>query len=166
MSIVGSSFSVIEMLAATTYPKVPLWLGLAGLVPFVALSLAISLGATIPPFADADAMRVALVGYGVVILSFLGGVRWGVALGLEKGEPGSGGRDFVIAVVPSLVAWFAWFQPAPADLWWLVAAHVLLALLDYGLACRVVVDEWFGRLRLGLSAVAAASLALAAITAG
>jgi hypothetical protein len=154
------------MLASTTYPKVPLWLGLAGLIPFVALSLSLAFGVTLPLFADADTMRVALVGYGVVILSFLGGVRWGVALGEERGEPGAGGRDFIIAVVPSLVAWFAWFQPAPADVWWLVAAHILLGLLDYGLACRVLVDEWFGRLRLGLSAVAAASLMLVALTVG
>jgi hypothetical protein len=154
------------MLASITYPKVPLWLGLAGLIPFVSLSFALALGVTLPLFTDADTMRVALVGYGVVILSFLGGVRWGVALGEEKAEHGAGGRDFVIAVVPSLVAWFAWFQPAPADLWWLVAAHVLLGLLDYGLACRVIVDEWFGRMRLGLSVVASVSLALAAVMVG
>ncbi len=62
----------------------------------------------------------------------------------------------MISVIPALVGWFAWFQPSPADLWWLAAAHVLLGLLDYGLACRTIVQEWFGRLRLGLSAVAAA----------
>ncbi len=151
---------------SVTYPKVPLWLGVAGLIPFVALSLALAAGATLPLFTDEDSMRVALVGYGVAILSFLGGVRWGVALKEDEAGDGKANRDFVISVIPALVGWFAWFQPSPADLWWLAAAHVLLGLLDYGLACRTIVQEWFGRLRLGLSAVAALSLVLAALTYG
>ncbi len=73
---------------SVTYPKVPLWLGVAGLIPFVALSLALAAGATLPLFTDEDSMRVALVGYGVAILSFLGGVRWGVAL--KEDEAGDG----------------------------------------------------------------------------
>jgi hypothetical protein len=154
------------MSKSVAFPKIPLLLGLGGLVPFVGLSAALALGVSLPAFADDDSMRVALVGYGVVILSFLGGVRWGVAIKEDENGDGKANRDFIISVVPALVAWFAWFQPAPADLWWLAAAHVLLGLLDYGLACRVLVPEWFGRMRLGLSAVAAASLILAALTSG
>lgn len=145
------------------YPKVPLALGLAGLAPFLGLSAALILGVVPPGFADADSVRIALAGYGVAILSFLGGVRWGVALKVEEGAHGKAARDFVISVIPPLIGWFAWFQPSPADLWWLAAAHLALGLLDYGLACRTLVDEWFGRLRLLLSTVAAASLALAAL---
>jgi hypothetical protein len=149
-----------------TYPKVPLILGIAGLLPFVALSLALAAGLTLPLFTDEDSMRVALVGYGVVILSFLGGVRWGLALKEDESGEGKASRDFIIAVIPALLGWFAWFQPSPADLWWLAVAHILLGLLDYGLACRVIVQEWFGRLRLGLSAVAALSLIVAAFLSG
>jgi hypothetical protein len=154
------------MSTSVSFPKIPLLLGLGGLIPFVALSAALALGVDLPLFTDADSMRVALVGYGVVILSFLGGVRWGVAIKEDETGDGKANRDFIISVVPALVAWFAWFQPAPADLWWLAVAHILLGLLDYGLACRVLVPEWFGRLRLLLSAVAAASLILAAVTYG
>jgi hypothetical protein len=154
------------MSQSVSFPKIPLLLGLGGLLPFIALSGALALGITLPLFTDEDSVRVALVGYGVVILSFLGGVRWGVAIKEDENGDGKANRDFIISVVPALVAWFAWFQPAPADLWWLAAAHILLGLLDYGLACRVLVPEWFGRMRLGLSAVAAASLILAALTNG
>lgn len=152
------------MSAAATagFPRAPLALGVAGLIPFVALSGALVAGADLPGFADADSVRVALVGYGVVILSFLGGIRWGLAL---KEEDGKATRDFAISVVPALVGWYAWFQPSPADLWWLAGAHVALGLLDYGLACRTIVEEWFGRLRLFLSAIAALCLMAAALAA-
>jgi hypothetical protein len=154
------------MAVSVSYPKVPLLLGLGGLIPFVGLALALAAGFTPPLFTDEDSVRVALVGYGVVILSFLGGVRWGLALKEDEAGDGKANRDFVIAIIPALLGWFAWFQPAPADLWWLAAAHVLLGLLDYGLACRIIVQEWFGRLRLGLSLIAALSLILAAVTHG
>jgi hypothetical protein len=141
-------------------------LGIGGLIPFAGLSLALASGFVLPLFADADSMRVALVGYGVAILSFLGGVRWGLAIRESEAGDGKANRDFIIAVVPALIGWFAWFQPSPADLWWLAAAHVVLALLDYGLACRIIVPEWYGRMRLALGGVAAACLILAALVAG
>ncbi len=152
------------MSASASFPKIPLLLGLGGVVPFVALSMAIAWGFVIPGFEDGDSMRAALVGYGVAILSFLGGVRWGLAI--KQGEDGGSkaDRDFIISVIPPLVAWFAWFQTSPADLWWLSAAHVLLGLLDYGLACRIVVPEWYGKMRLALAGIAALSLMLAALT--
>jgi Protein of unknown function (DUF3429) len=149
--------------ASTSFPPVPLGLGLAGLVPFVGLSLALVAGLDLPLFTDQDSIRVALVGYGVAVLSFLGGVRWGLAIKESEAGDGKADRDFIIAVLPALIGWYAWFQPAPADLWWLALAHIALGLLDYGLACRIIVPEWYGRLRLGLSAVAAASLILAAV---
>jgi hypothetical protein len=154
------------MSSSASSPRVPLLLGVAGLIPFVGLSLALASGFVLPLFADDDSMRVALVGYGVAILSFLGGVRWGLAIRESEAGDGKANRDFIIAVVPALIGWFAWFQPSPADLWWLVVAHIVLALLDYGLACRIIVPEWYGRLRLALGGAAAACLMLAAIVAG
>jgi hypothetical protein len=154
------------MSASLSAPKTPLLLGLGGLVPFAALSMALVSGFTLPLFEDADSMRVALVGYGVVILSFLGGVRWGLAVKETSAGNAKANRDFIIAVIPALLGWFAWFQPSPTDLWWLAAAHVTFGLLDYGLACRIIVPEWHGKMRLALAAAASACLMLAAIFAG
>jgi hypothetical protein len=74
-------------------------LGYGGLAPFVACALA----ALLWPGPDMRhlAGRV-LVGYGAVILSFLGGVHWGLVL--------RGGADrarglLAIAVLPSLAGW-------------------------------------------------------------
>lgn len=146
--------------------KTPLLLGVGGLVPFVALAAALIIGIDLPLFTDADSMRVALVGYGVVILSFLGGVRWGLAMKETEAGNGKAMRDFYIAVIPALLGWFAWFQPSPADLWWLAIAHIALGLLDYGLACRIIVPEWYGRMRIALAAIAAACLILTAVLVG
>lgn len=61
-----------------TVPKVPLWLGLAGALPFMfGLIVAASGGIWIM---SADFALRATVAYGAVILSFLGGVRWGMGL--------------------------------------------------------------------------------------
>jgi hypothetical protein len=153
------------MSASHSVSRTPLLLGLGGLLPFIGLSAALVSGFTLPLFEDADSMRVALVGYGVVILSFLGGVRWGLAIKETEAGNAKANRDFVIAVVPALLGWFAWFQPSPIDLWWLAAAHIALGLLDYGLACRIIVPEWYGKLRLALAAVAALCLMLVALLA-
>ncbi len=151
------------MSASVQSPRIPLLLGLGGITPFVGLSLALVLGFNLPVFEDLDSVRVALVGYGVVILSFLGGVRWGLAIKESEAGDGKANRDFIVSVIPPLIGWFAWFQSSPADLWWLAVAHIALGLLDYGLACRIIVPEWYGRMRLALAGIAALSLIVAAI---
>ena len=102
-----------------------------------------------------------LVVYAAAILSFLGGARWGIAMGYA--DAGKQMRDFAVAILPALVGWVAVFLPQPRDLWTLAAAHVLLGLLDYGLTCRAVAPLWYGTFRLGLSFVAALALAAATL---
>jgi Protein of unknown function (DUF3429) len=70
-------------------------LGVAGLLPFIVGAAAVALG---PPAWHDTALR-ALVAYGAVIVSFLGGIHWG--------SPTGGAHDASRAwgVVPSLLAW-------------------------------------------------------------
>jgi hypothetical protein len=147
-------------LSQSRLPFMPLALGLGGLVPFVVLAGAAIADMGLPVIGDGDAARGALLTYGVAILSFLGGVRWGIALGYE--DQAKAARDYVIAIIPALVGWAATGLDAPRDLWVLTVAFVALGLLDYGLSCRTVAPEWYGRLRLGLGAVAALALGLVA----
>jgi hypothetical protein len=141
-------------------PAMPLALGVAGLIPFVVLALATRLDLTLPLIGDPDAARSALTVYAIAILSFLGGVRWGVAIGYE--DQAKAGRDYVLAVIPALIGWAAFGLDEPRELWTLCIAFVALGLLDYGLACRTVAPEWYGRLRLALTAIAALALGIAA----
>jgi hypothetical protein len=62
---------------ASSVPSAAAWLGGLGIIPFAGLSLA-------TPFAN-DVLKgqlsFALMAYGAIILSFLGGNHWGLAIG-------------------------------------------------------------------------------------
>jgi Protein of unknown function (DUF3429) len=77
--------------------------GWSGLLPFVVGALAVSSG---PP-AWHDAALRALIAYGAVIVSFLGGIHWG--------SPTSAAHDGarLWGVVPSLLAWPLLLLPSP-----------------------------------------------------
>ena len=72
-----------------------------GAVPFVVMALA---GVFWPQFAAAQlGGDAAFRGCGTVILSFMGGIRWGRALSLE--EPARAAGQMILSVAPSLAAW-------------------------------------------------------------
>ena len=128
-----------------------LWLGYGGLVPFVAGAvLSWQLPPEIRPFAAA-----ALSAYAAVIVSFLGGIHWGI--GFRDGTP----RLFIWGVVPSLVAAAALLLPPPHGL----VVHGLMLLLCLAVDWRVypahALQAWLP-LRWRLSVVAATSCFIAA----
>jgi hypothetical protein len=130
-------------------------LGLAGLLPFIGLSALVLVG-TGPVLGIAP--RMALLTYGAVIASFLGGIRWGVALRGTDHAP----RDLVLSVVPSLLAWCCLALRAPFDLGALGILVLAWGLVDQDMPRRDLAPTWFGRLRLLLSGVAGLSLLAAA----
>ena len=96
-------------------------LGYSGLVPFVAAAVLTALG-------DARTSQLALDGflvYGAVILSFLGGIRWGAA------STNGNGRGLLFAVIPSLWAAFMlwWFTSALAA-WGMMIGFVVMGVAD------------------------------------
>lgn len=126
-------------------------LGFLGLVPFFATA-----AASLTPAAPLhDVASQALIAYGAVILSFLGGVRWGLAIAAPDGA-----RLFAplaVSVVPSLAAWIALLLPREPGLVLLAAG--LAALLAADLRLRSAPD-WYRALRVPLSAGAIVSLLL------
>ena len=113
-------------------PLLPIALGLAGLIPFVACGL----GALGMDVARAGRAELALVAYGAVILAFLGGVHWGLALhGLD--EPVERRADrvrYALGVVPSLIGWAALLVSLVTVPW------IGLALLIGGFAAVTLVE--------------------------
>jgi hypothetical protein len=85
-------------------PPVAILLGAAGLIPFMVLGLS-SVGAN-PVYSLSAAEE--LVGYGAVILAFLGGVHWGFTLG-ETGDARAVRARLGLGVLPSLVGFVAIF---------------------------------------------------------
>lgn len=140
-------------------PTVPLLLGLGGLVPFAGLAALLASGRSEALGLPADTVRAALVAYGALIASFLGGIRWGAAL--REGDGGAA-RDLILSVAPSLLAWGCFALPSGGRLPALAALIGLWSFVDQDLARRSLAPRWFGRLRAILSTGAALALALGA----
>lgn len=144
-------------------PLVPLLLVLSGLVPFLSGAV---LAWVLP---SGDRLLVlsgqALIVYGALILSFLGGVRWGAEINAQ----GSGGTPRAtilnMSVIGSLAGWglVLWtFASAGAD-WRIMAAagvtHVLHGFWDREGAALPI---WYRRLRFPAALAASACLFAAA----
>ncbi|MDE2197632.1 MAG: DUF3429 domain-containing protein [Rhodospirillales bacterium] len=134
-------------------PSAALLLGLAGLLPFLACGLAV---ASLDRAAGAPFMA-ALIGYGAVVLAFLGAVQWGLVLG---GAPlPTDRRRLALGVAPALIGWLALLAPL------VLPAEAGLGALILGFAATIAVESRFGwlppgyaMLRWGLSAVVLAVL--------
>ncbi len=127
--------------------KNALRLGYAGLLPFVAGAVLVWLvRPEVHPY-----VALALSGYAAVILSFLGGIHWGLAMR----EPAPPLPWLVWGVVPSLVAWLAMLMPANAALVVFGLALLGCYAVDRRLYPKQGVAHWL-TLRFRLSAVAAA----------
>jgi hypothetical protein len=138
----------------TPLPRLAWPLGLAGLLPFLAGLVAVSLGQGWAAFA--------LAAYGAAILSFLGAVHWGLALAAPEQAAGT---RLIGGVMPSLVAWLALLAPLPVGLALLGAGLIALVVAET-IAARAGLLPWaYLWLRWVLSGVAAVCLlATACIT--
>ncbi len=130
----------------------------SGLVPFALLAAALW---ALPADAQALVHRLvatALVGYGAVIASFLGGVHWGIAGQL----PQHGAKfHYVWGVVPSLLGWVVLVVPATMGLALLALTLITCYAVDLRSYPRVGWAAWLP-MRLQLTAVAVLSCVLGA----
>lgn len=141
---------------STRVPTPAAVLGFAGAIPFVALALASFVTGALGTLA-----LDALWGYGLAILSFLGGVHWGAAM--VQAEPTF--ARLSASVAPTLAGWAAYLVGGRVGLWLLALAFASLLAYDLG---RVRVGEapgWYPRLRWPLTLIVAASLLLASFQA-
>lgn len=135
-------------------PRPVLAWGLAGLIPFLGLPM-LSLAA--PVLSDWGDRALGL--YAAVILSFLGGARWGRAVVDPEPSP----RTLAFSMAPSVAAWGLVLLPAGhsdlqlAGLAGALVLHLLWDLRSQGL------PGWYPRLRLILTAGAVAGLAAGAL---
>ena len=95
------------MAAAQRLHPLAILLSVGGLIPFVVFGLAAVSPIDEPP---AHQALLGLIGYGGVILSFVGAVHWGLAIA-GYADPIEAGRvmrlRLALGVVPALVGWAA-----------------------------------------------------------
>jgi hypothetical protein len=144
----------------STIPPAALALGLGGLIPFAIGAFGVWTGWRSPAWPPPS---VALQAYGAVILSFLGGIRWGLALG--EADRNRQAVALSVSVLPSLVAWAALLLPPSTGLPVLAGLVAAAGLADMRIA-RMGAPDWFPKLRALLSAGAVAALLAASIGAG
>lgn len=122
-------------------------LGYAGVVPFAILALTFAAG---PEPAAGKALDGFLI-YGAVILSFLGGIRWGAAASVAARN----GVALAISVAPSLwAAFFLWWPGVQGAVWGLLAGFILMGAADW-LRPGIMMPAWMRPLRARLTAAVA-----------
>ena len=147
-----------EQNISTSIPGAALALGLAGLIPFAAG--AISQWAALPLITPDTGLKL-IVGYGAIILSFLGGIRWGTAIGPYDTRRQS--LEFSASVLGSLAGLAAIFIPPVPALTLLIAGFLMQGLWDVMSVEGGRLPSWFGKLRMLLTAGAVISLTAALV---
>ena len=147
----------------TQIPTAPLWLGLAGVLPF--LWGAISAWNTDISRPIADWLGPGFLGrdlqltYGAVILSFMSGVLWGFAC---KAVRPKAALLFSLSTLPALWAAFLLASAAPMQPILLIGGFMALFGLDIIFFRYRLTPDWWLKLRALLTALVLACLAIAA----
>lgn len=137
-------------------PRGALWLGLAGLLPF----LWAALGILVPAVSDATVGLLGprfnapymLVAYGTVILCFMSGVLWGFATKTNEV------RAFALSVMPALWAFFTVGGGPQQATSAVLIGFLLVFACDVQFRVWGLAPDWWLKLRALLTAIVAACL--------
>jgi hypothetical protein len=119
--------------------------GLAGVIPFL-IGLLVTLFPGLSPF-DPNHFERALVGYGALILSFLGGIRWGIRL------QGGAGTDltYIVGTFGAIIGFIVILLPVNFGLIVLALAFALHGIWDVKAGMSGRVPQAYARLRIVLT---------------
>ncbi|CAI5996186.1 unnamed protein product [Closterium sp. NIES-64] len=163
--------STREPSGLASVPLVPLVLGLAGAIPFVALAPPICSLIPLPELL-ATQPAAAQAAYGAAILAFLGGPHWGLAMAryaattseASLGNFSVAAARYTWSVAPSLAAWVALLLPDGPKFALLLSSFLLVLGVDTVFVRMALVPAWYLPLRVLLSSIALLSLAATAFT--
>ncbi len=139
-------------------------LGFLGAVPFVVLSVALWTDGLLPrlPFNP----FLALTYYAAIILSFMGGVRWGLAMAAPDGPAFA---QLLLSVTPALIAWAALVIMSmgltlpylATGLALLILSFLALLWSDLKASRTGLAPAWYPALRIPLTTLVTLSLSIA-----
>lgn len=127
-------------------PQPAMLLGLTGALPFAGLAILAIFGVGFAGFA--------LQAYGVAILSFMGGIHWGLAM--AQNAPNF--QRLGLSVIPALIGWLAILIGGGLGFIMLAAAFAGLLVFDLRCVERGQAPEWYPVLRKPLTAIVILSL--------
>ncbi len=139
----------------THIPMGALAWGWAGVIPFVALTAAIILAS----LSWKLIATTILVPYGAIILTFMGGVHWGVVMNRSQ----TGALLYSSGIMPSLFAVGSILVPSLFAIPLLIAGFIVLLIYDLWLVRTAILPKWYGQLRIQLTAAVVACLLIVAL---
>jgi uncharacterized membrane protein YhdT len=138
--------------------NLPLTLTLAATVPFVGFAMAASLRV----FGDNNFIVHALLSYSAVILSFLGGIHWGVAVTSYSNNKRAANLLILESVLPPVIAWVAVLHAQlHIQLLVLTVLFTFVWAIDSMLVGRKVIPLWFFEIRCIITPIVVVSLYVA-----
>ncbi|KAK1964017.1 hypothetical protein LY78DRAFT_583443 [Colletotrichum sublineola] len=173
VNIVRDTFSLSEV------PKEPYALGLAGTLPYLATSLSTvylswDLNVEWPPSTSSFVNQIYMnhesaqywlsllepiqLGYGAVIISFLGAVHWGMEYAEKTPHPRRTPFRYGMGVVAPMVAWPSLLMPVEYALTSQFAAFTFLYLADTRAMNKGWTPPWYGVYRFVLTAIVGISI--------
>ncbi|MCO5561181.1 hypothetical protein L7F22_014802 [Adiantum nelumboides] len=147
------------MISFATAPMVPMFLGVSGALPFLALTPPFPYWLLLPEVIVANPIEAQAL-YGAVILSFLGAPHWGLAMVGIHASPShkifnfaSNSVRYVWSVIPSLLAWPALLMSTVPKLQILICSFALVLGVDVIFASSGLLPPWYLSLRVLLTGV-------------
>jgi len=138
--------------------NLPLTLTLLGAVPFVGLSIAVSMRM----FDDNGFVIHALLSYSTVILSFMGGVHWGIAVSSYSHDRRVANLLVAESVLPSILAWGVLLHAGThIQLLVLTVLFTFVWAIDSVLVGRKIIPLWFFEIRCIITPIVVVSLYVA-----
>ena len=135
-------------------------LGFSGLIPFILITLICWL---VEPGWLGYFIKGQLL-YGIAILSFLGGLHWGVALMSHDRPAGEIRQSLLWGVIPTILAWCSLINVG-VGFFVQILGFVVAYQVDKRLYLRYALPEWFLVLRYRLTCIVVTALALTFIAA-
>lgn len=138
-------------------PRPALILGWAGVIPFALLTTAVVLDITLWSLDSKWGLRA----YGACILSFLGGVQWGLLLPRQEGGHSPFSR-YLFSVLPSLLGFSCLLVTNQLGLIGLLIGFIGLLVYDASTVRRGLAPHWYTSLRAQLTVAVVLLLGVAA----
>ncbi|KAK5635910.1 hypothetical protein RRF57_011622 [Xylaria bambusicola] len=174
---------VRETFSLSKAPNEPYWLGIAGTLPYLGTSLStvyLSWVLNTPwpaPSSFANKLLISQetahqlmatlepiqLGYGAVIISFLGAVHWGMEYAAKAPDHARTRFRYGLGVMAPIVAWPTLFLPVEFALTSQFAAFVALYFADARATVRGWAPVWYSTYRFALTAVAGIAIAISLI---
>ena len=126
-------------------------LSIVGLLPFAGLAVALYF------LGDEHGLFYSLFDvfktWSAMVLSFLGGIRWGLAIARHPAPV----WDLAICVVPPAAGWLALFLPDSYTVLALLLAYCAMGAWDSFSINAGIAPSWFGKIRISMTFLVAAA---------